>query len=82
MKITEALHAIVKQDLVLPEFQREYVWTKEQARTYPINRRRLNWISKVRSYSGGAFSDANTWAARLKRALGSVEGRDHNRDPA
>lgn len=32
MKISEALFSIQKQDLVLPEFQREYVWSKEQAK--------------------------------------------------
>jgi hypothetical protein len=32
MKISEALFSIQKQDLVLPEFQREYVWGKEQAK--------------------------------------------------
>lgn len=32
MKISEALLSIQKQDLVLPEFQREYVWSKEQAK--------------------------------------------------
>ena len=32
MKVSEALLSISKQDLVLPEFQREYVWTREQAK--------------------------------------------------
>ena len=32
MKIRELLDEIRKQDLVLPEFQREYVWTLEQAK--------------------------------------------------
>ena len=32
MRISEALLGIQKQDLVLPEFQREYVWSKEQAK--------------------------------------------------
>jgi hypothetical protein len=32
MKVSEALFSIQKQDLVLPEFQREYVWSKEQAK--------------------------------------------------
>ncbi len=32
MKVTELLAGIRKQDLVLPEFQREYVWTREQAK--------------------------------------------------
>ena len=44
MKIRELLDGIRKQDLVLPEFQREYVWTLEQAkqlivslsRRYPV----------------------------------------------
>ena len=44
MKISELLHSIRKHDLVLPEFQREYVWTREQAkqlmmslvRNYPV----------------------------------------------
>ena len=44
MKISELLDGIRKRDLVLPEFQREYVWSKDQAkkllsslsRDYPI----------------------------------------------
>ena len=32
MKINAALNSIGKKDLVLPEFQREYVWSKEQAK--------------------------------------------------
>lgn len=32
MKIYDALLSIGKRDLVLPEFQREYVWSKEQAK--------------------------------------------------
>ena len=32
MKIQELLDGIRKKDLVLPEFQREYVWTREQAK--------------------------------------------------
>ena len=32
MKISEALHSIAKRDIVLPEFQREYVWNREQAK--------------------------------------------------
>ncbi len=44
MKISEAVSYIKNQDLVLPEFQREYVWSREQAkqllvsltRKYPV----------------------------------------------
>ena len=44
MKISELLDEIRKHDLVLPEFQREYVWSLEQAkqllvslyRQYPV----------------------------------------------
>jgi len=32
MKVSELMDGIRKQDLVLPEFQREYVWTKDQAK--------------------------------------------------
>jgi uncharacterized protein with ParB-like and HNH nuclease domain len=32
MKISELLDGIRKRDLVLPEFQREYVWSKDQAK--------------------------------------------------
>ena len=32
MKISELMDGIRKLDLVLPEFQREYVWTREQAK--------------------------------------------------
>jgi hypothetical protein len=31
MKISELLDSIRNYDLVLPEFQREYVWTRDQA---------------------------------------------------
>ncbi|HXH24978.1 MAG TPA: DUF262 domain-containing protein [Vicinamibacterales bacterium] len=37
MKVNEALLSIAKQDLVLPEFQREYVWTKEQAKQLVVS---------------------------------------------
>ena len=44
MKIDDLLNEIRNQDLVLPEFQREYVWSLEQAkqlmvslsRSYPV----------------------------------------------
>ena len=32
MRISELIDSIRKRDLVLPEFQREYVWSKEQAK--------------------------------------------------
>ena len=32
MRISELISDIRSRDLVLPEFQREYVWTKEQAK--------------------------------------------------
>ena len=32
MKVDSLLHEIRKQDLVLPEFQREYVWSRDQAK--------------------------------------------------
>lgn len=31
MKISELMDGIRKQDLVLPEFQREYVWMKDKS---------------------------------------------------
>lgn len=37
MKINELMDCIAKQDLVLPEFQREYVWTKEQAKQLMVS---------------------------------------------
>ncbi|MCF8049488.1 MAG: DUF262 domain-containing protein [Desulfarculaceae bacterium] len=37
MKISEALDSIRKQDIVLPEFQREYVWTREQAKQLMVS---------------------------------------------
>ena len=47
MKISELLDGIRKQDLVLPEFQREYVWSKEQAKQL--------LVSLVRQYPVGAL---------------------------
>lgn len=37
MKIQELLDSIAKSDLVLPEFQREYVWTKERAKQLMVS---------------------------------------------
>lgn len=37
MKVQELLDGISKNDLVLPEFQREYVWTKEKAKQLMVS---------------------------------------------
>ena len=37
MKISELLDNIEKKDLVLPEFQREYVWTRDQAKQLMVS---------------------------------------------
>ena len=37
MKISELLDSIRKYDLVLPEFQREYVWTRERAKQLMVS---------------------------------------------
>ena len=37
MKISELIDGIRKRDVVLPEFQREYVWTKEQAKQLMVS---------------------------------------------
>ena len=37
MRIGELLDGIRKQDLVLPEFQREYVWSLEQAKQLMVS---------------------------------------------
>ena len=47
MKISEVLDSIRKYDLVLPEFQREYVWTREQAKQL--------MVSLVKSYPVGGL---------------------------
>jgi hypothetical protein len=47
MKISELLDGIRKNDLVLPEFQREYVWKKEQAKQL--------FISLVKDYPVGGL---------------------------
>jgi len=47
MKVSELLDNIRKQDLVLPEFQREYVWTKDQAKQLIV--------SLVRGYPVGSL---------------------------
>lgn len=47
MKISELLDGIRKQDLVLPEFQREYVWSRDQAKQL--------LVSLVREYPVGSF---------------------------
>ena len=47
MKISELLEGIRKKDLVLPEFQREYVWTLDQAKQL--------MVSLVRGYPVGGI---------------------------
>ncbi|MCL4561941.1 MAG: DUF262 domain-containing protein [Chloroflexi bacterium] len=47
MKISELLDGIRTQDIVLPEFQREYVWNKDQAKKL--------MISLVREYPVGSL---------------------------
>jgi uncharacterized protein with ParB-like and HNH nuclease domain len=47
MKISELLDSIRKYDLVLPEFQREYVWSREQAKQL--------MVSLVKSYPVGGL---------------------------
>jgi len=37
MKISELIDSISKRDLVLPEFQREFIWTKEQAKQLMVS---------------------------------------------
>ena len=37
MKVSELLDSIRKRDLVLPEFQREYVWTSDQAKQLMVS---------------------------------------------
>jgi uncharacterized protein with ParB-like and HNH nuclease domain len=37
MKISELIDGIRKRDVVLPEFQREYVWTREQAKQLMVS---------------------------------------------
>ena len=36
-KISELLSAIASRDIVLPEFQREYVWSKEQSKQLMVS---------------------------------------------
>jgi len=47
MKVYEALDGIRKRDIVLPEFQREYVWTKDQAKQL--------MVSLIREYPVGSL---------------------------
>jgi hypothetical protein len=47
MKISELLDSVEKKDLVLPEFQREYVWTRDQAKQL--------MVSLVRDYPVGSL---------------------------
>lgn len=71
MKVSEALDNIRKFDLVLPEFQREYVWTKEQAKQL--------LVSLIRGYPVGGLLFWRTDSppelknvTRLPDKLGSV----------
>jgi uncharacterized protein with ParB-like and HNH nuclease domain len=47
MKIRELLDDVAKQNLVLPEFQREYVWSKDQAKQL--------MVSLLKSYPVGSL---------------------------
>jgi hypothetical protein len=47
MKINELMDGIRKSDIVLPEFQREYVWTRDQAKQL--------MVSLVKSYPVGSL---------------------------
>jgi uncharacterized protein with ParB-like and HNH nuclease domain len=47
MKISELLDGIRKRDLVLPEFQREYVWSREQAKQL--------FVSLIKDYPVGSL---------------------------
>jgi hypothetical protein len=47
MKISELIDGIRKLDLVLPEFQREYVWSREQAKQL--------LVSLIRGYPTGSI---------------------------
>ncbi len=47
MKINELMDGIRKKDVVLPEFQREYVWSREQAKQL--------MVSLVKSYPVGSL---------------------------
>jgi len=71
VKVSEALDNIRKFDLVLPEFQREYVWTKEQAKQL--------LVSLIRGYPVGGLLFWRTDSppelknvTRLPDKLGSV----------
>ncbi len=37
MKASELLNGMAKQDMVLPEFQREYVWSRELAKQLVVS---------------------------------------------
>jgi len=52
MKLTDLLSGIQKKDIVLPEFQREYVWSLEQSKQLIV--------SLFKSYPVGAFLFWNT----------------------
>lgn len=47
MKIRELLDDIKSLDLILPEFQREYIWEKEQAKQL--------LVSLSKEYPAGSF---------------------------
>ena len=46
-KISELIGSIEKKDLVLPEFQREYVWSREQAKQF--------FVSLIKEYPVGGL---------------------------
>jgi len=47
MKLSEFLYGIAKKDILLPEFQREYVWNREQSKQL--------MVSLFKNYPIGAF---------------------------
>lgn len=67
MKISELIDEIRSKDLVLPEFQREYVWTREQAKQL--------MVSLYRGYPvGGTLFWKTTTPPELKNVDALPEG--------
>ena len=73
MKINDLIYSIKIQDLVLPEFQREYVWTRDQAKKL-MSSLELMIILLVPYFSGKLTLLPNSKEFRLNGQNNTVQG--------
>lgn len=72
MKISEALDSIHKRDLVLPEFQREYVWGREQAKQLLVSLMKDYPVGSLLFWKTDQPPDLKN-VAKLPEKLGTIQ---------